>query len=149
MDLGLTDQVAIVTGSSRGLGLASAMALAAEGCRVCLCARTESPLAQAERDVGAVAGAAERVMAVRADVSTPDGAERVVAETVARFGRLDILVNNVAMAGGAGLLETTDADWQNAIDQTLFPAIRASRAAMPHMERQGGGVMIFIASIFG
>ena len=149
MDLGLRDKVAIVTGSSRGLGLASARSLAAEGCRVCLCARTETRLAAAARDVAGVAGEPDRVTSVAADVSTAEGIGRVIDRAVSAFGGLDILVNNVGLGQGAGILETTDAQWQEAIDQTLMPAIRASRLAVPHLERRGGGVIIMIASIFG
>lgn len=65
------------------------------------------------------------------------------------FGGLDILVNNVGLARGGDLAATTDADWQEAIDQTLMPAVRASKLAVPHMKRRGGGVILMIASIFG
>ena len=75
--------------------------------------------------------------------------ERVVAQTVATFGGLDVLVNNVGLAKGSGLLDTTDDEWHEALDQTLFPAIRASRAAVPHMRRRGGGSIVMIASIWG
>ena len=149
MDLGLKDQVAIVTGSSRGIGLASARALAAEGCRVCLCARSAGPLEAARQLVAAAAGSIDRVLAVAADVSKADGVAAVVEKTVEAFGGIDVLVNNVGTAGGADLLETTDADWQGALDQTLFPAIRASRLVVPHMVRRGGGSIVIIASIFG
>jgi 3-oxoacyl-[acyl-carrier protein] reductase len=149
VDLGLTDKIAIVTGSSRGLGLASARALAAEGCRVCLCARSPARLEQARVEVARVAGANNRVLAVAADVSSEGGVAEVVSRTVGTFGGIDVLVNNVAAAGGAGLLDTPDADWQAAIDQTLFPAIRASRLAVPHMAARGGGSIVIIASIFG
>jgi 3-oxoacyl-[acyl-carrier protein] reductase len=149
MDLGLTDKVAIITGSSRGLGLASAVSLAAEGCRVCLCARTADRLEEARHQVANAAGGGERVIAVQADVSTSAGIEAVVSGTVAAFGGVDVLVNSVGVAGGAGLIDTTDADWQAAFDQTLFPAIRASRLVVPHMVRRGGGAIVIIASIFG
>lgn len=149
MDLGLTNKVAIVTGSSRGLGLASAMSLAGEGCRVCVCARGEERLRSAAEQVAAAAGAAEKVLAVAADVSRPDGIQRVVDRTVEAFGGVDVLVNNVGFAGGGGLLETTDEQWREAFDQTLFPAIRASRLVVPHMQRRGGGAIVIIASIFG
>ena len=150
MDLQLRDKVAIVTGSSRGLGLASARALAAEGCRVTVCARSEERLQQAARDLAAVAGGGEdRVLAVGADVSTADGVAAVIDRTVARFGGIDVLVNNVGAAGGGGLLETTDADWQDAFDRTLLPAVRASKLAVPHMRARGGGSIIIIASIYG
>lgn len=151
MDLGLTDKVAIVTGSSRGLGLASALALAAEGCRVTLCARTESTLQAAAAQVReAAAGAGgERVLAVAADVSRVDGVQALIARTVDTFGGIDVLVNNVALARGGSLIETTDAEWQEAFDQTLLPAVRASRAAVPHMQRRGGGAIVIVASIYG
>jgi NAD(P)-dependent dehydrogenase (short-subunit alcohol dehydrogenase family) len=74
---------------------------------------------------------------------------RVVARTIEVFGGLDILVNNVGLAGGRTITDTTDAEWQEAIDQTLFPAIRASRLAVPHMRRRGGGAIVMIASIWG
>jgi 3-oxoacyl-[acyl-carrier protein] reductase len=149
MDLRLKDHVAIVTGSSRGLGLASATALAAEGCRVTLCARTDATLRAAADAVAAVAGGGTRVHAVTADVSRAEDLARVVDETVATFGGVDVLVNNVGLGRGGMLLETSDAEWQEAIDQTLLPAVRASRLAVPHMQRRGGGSIIMIASIFG
>jgi 3-oxoacyl-[acyl-carrier protein] reductase len=149
MDLGLSDKVAIITGSSRGLGLASARALVAEDCRVCLCARGSERLAEAAIEVDAVARRPNMVLAVQADVSTPAGVDLVIARTVETFGRLDVLVNNVGIAGGAGILDTSDSEWQSAFELTLFPAIRASRAAVPHMRDAGGGAIIVIASIYG
>ena len=149
MDLELNGKVAIVTGSSRGLGLASARSLAAEGCHVCLCARGEARLREAATDVEAAGGGRARVLAVAADVSRPDGVQQVIDRTVDTFGGLDILVNNMGLAGGGGVLETTDEQWQEAIDQTLMPAVRASRLAVPHIERRGGGAIVIVASIFG
>lgn len=149
MDLGLRDRVAIVTGSSRGLGLAIARALASEGCLVCLCARTESTLEQARREVAVRAVGAERVIAIAADVSEPGGAKSVIDGAVAAFGGIDILVNNVGLARGATIVDTSDAEWQEAFDQTLFPAIRATRLAVPHMKQRGGGSIVIIASVFG
>jgi 3-oxoacyl-[acyl-carrier protein] reductase len=149
MDLGLTDKVAIVTGSSRGLGLASARALVAEGCRVCLCARGEERLAEAALEVEAAARRPGMIATVQADVSTIEGVERVIEHAVEKFGGLDVLVNNVGRAGGSDLLDTSDAEWQAAFDETLFPAIRASRLAVPHMRQRGGGAIVMIASIYG
>jgi len=149
MDLGLTNKVAIVTGSSRGLGLAAARSLAAEGCRVSMSARGEARLLEAVTDVAAVAGGADRTLAVVADLAKADGVRVVIDRTVATFGGIDILVNNVGFAGGGGLPETSDEQWQEAFDQTLLPAVRASRLAAPHMQRRGGGVIVIIASIFG
>lgn len=149
MDLQLTDKVAIVTGSSRGLGLASARSLIAEGCRVCICARGPEQLAAAAVEVEAVARRPNMIMTVQADVSTADGISMVIERTVERFGGLDILVNNVGRAAGKELLDTSDAEWQAAFDETLFPAIRASRLAVSHMKQRGGGAIVMIASIWG
>jgi 3-oxoacyl-[acyl-carrier protein] reductase len=149
MDLGLRDKVAVVTGSSRGLGLAMARALAAEGCLICLCGRTESTLEQARRDVAFRAVGDERVIAIAADVSTPVGVKSVIDGAVAAFGGIDILVNNVGLGRGATITDTSDAEWQEAFDQTLLPAVRASRLAVPHMKQRGGGSIIIIASVFG
>jgi 3-oxoacyl-[acyl-carrier protein] reductase len=89
------------------------------------------------------------VTTVQADVSTTDGVARVIEKAVNAFGGLDVLVNNVGRAGGSDILDTSDADWQAAFDETLFPAIRASRLAVPHMKQRGGGAIIMITSIFG
>jgi 3-oxoacyl-[acyl-carrier protein] reductase len=149
MDLQLAGKVAIVTGSSKGLGLASARALVEEGARVTLCARGRDALDQAAADLARVAGRADAVLAVQADVSTPEGAATIVDRTVARWGSVDVLVNSVGLAGGTDIVNTTDEEWQRAIDHTLFPAVRMSRLVVPHMRRAGGGVILTIASIWG
>jgi 3-oxoacyl-[acyl-carrier protein] reductase len=149
MDLQLTDKVAVVTGSSRGLGAATAIALVQEGCRVAICARGETQLGGAAAALRQLAGSPERVLPIVADVATPSGVEKVIGETVAAFGGLDILVNNVGLGRGSTIVDTSDEDWHEAIDQTLFPAIRASRLAVPHMRRRGGGSIVMIASIWG
>src|SRR3569832_1559229 len=110
MDLGLAGKIAIVTGSSRGLGLAGARALATEGCRVVICGRTGATL-DAEAGQLATLASADHVRAVRADVSTPGGIASVVDEAVRAFGGIDVLVNNVGLARGGGLLDTDDASW--------------------------------------
>lgn len=148
MDLQLSEQVAVITGSSRGLGFASAHALAAEGCRVVISARGADALKAAVATLTTVAPA-DHVLAVRADVSTPEGAETLTKTALDKFGRVDILVNNVGKAGGGDIVSTQDSDWHAALDQTLFPAIRMSRLVVPHMRRQGGGVVLMIASIWG
>ncbi|MBP1634541.1 MAG: tsaC1 3 [Acidobacteria bacterium] len=149
MDLQLAGKVAVITGSSRGLGLASARALAAEGCKVCLCARTPGPLEEAAREVAALAASPDAVLAVDADLTTALGVEKVIDAAVTRFGGLDILVNNLGLARGGDIVEASDAEWQEALDATLFPAIRASRLAVPVMKARGGGVILMIASIWG
>jgi 3-oxoacyl-[acyl-carrier protein] reductase len=154
MNLGLTGKIAIVTGSSRGLGLACAAALVAEGCFVTICARDEAGLTEAAARLRSAAApetlsTADPVLAVAADLSMAQGVERVISRTIETFGALDILVNNVGLARGTTIVDTSDAEWCEAFDQTLFPAIRASRLAVPHMRRRGGGSIVMIASIWG
>jgi len=143
MNLDLSAKVAIVTGSSRGLGLACARALVDEGCRVTICARGKETLEAAGRALG------KNVLPIVADVSTAAGVEQVVNRTIEAFGGLDILVNNVGLARGSTIAETSDAEWMEAIDQTLLPAVRTSRLAVPHLRRRGGGAIVMIASIWG
>jgi 3-oxoacyl-[acyl-carrier protein] reductase len=148
MDLELKGKVAVVTGGSRGLGYASAEALAVEGARVVICARGEEQLTLAVEQIRVKASGGDAV-GVPADVSTEAGVQTVIDKAVSHFGRLDILVNNVGLARGGELESTSDGDWQEAFDQTLFPAVRAARLAVPHMRRQGGGAIIIVSSIFG
>ena len=148
MDLQLTGKTAIVTGGSRGLGFASARALVAEGCHVAICARGKDRLHQAADELRAVAAAGANVLPVVADVATPDGISVLIETTVAQFDAVDILVNNVGLGKGTGLADTDDATWQEAFDQTIFPTVRASRAALPFLKRRQGTIVI-ISSIYG
>jgi 3-oxoacyl-[acyl-carrier protein] reductase len=148
MDLGLAGKVAVVTGGSRGLGLAAATALVAEGAHVVICARGEEALQRAAEGLQKAAASGARVAAVAADLATEAGAPQVVDSAVKEFGRIDVLVNNIGTAKGGDLEATSDADWQEAFDQTLFPAIRMSKLVVPHMRKQGGAIVI-VSSIFG
>jgi 3-oxoacyl-[acyl-carrier protein] reductase len=149
MDLRLGGRIAVVTGGSRGLGLASARALVAEGCHVAVCARGSTRLEEAAGELRAAAARDARVLAVRADVSTAAGAAEVVEATVSGLGGIDVVVNNVGLARGGGLEDTPDEAWREAFDQTLYPAVRVSRAALPHLRHRGGGTILIISSIFG
>jgi 3-oxoacyl-[acyl-carrier protein] reductase len=149
MDLGLAGKVAIVTGGSRGLGLAAAHALIAEGAHVLSCARGEDALKQAIEALRTSASSGAKAAYAVADVSTEAGVQSVVDAAVREFGAIDVLVNNVGLARGADLEATTDAEWQEAFDQTLFPAIRMSRLAVPHIRKRGGGAIVIVSSIFG
>jgi 3-oxoacyl-[acyl-carrier protein] reductase len=147
VDLGLTDKVAIVTGSSRGIGKAIATGLAAEGCQVTLCARDADDLEGTAVELRATGA---KVLAVAADVGKPEDPGRVVEETVRTFGRIDILVNNAGGARTAGpFLETGDPAWQTALDLNVMAAVRFSRLVVPEMQKVGGGVIINISSIWG
>ena len=150
MDLQLTDKIAIVTGSSRGLGLASARSLIAEGCRVCICARGPEQLAAAAVEVEAVARRPNMIMTVQADVSTADGyRDGHRADRRARSAGSTFWSTTSAAPPARTFSTRRDAEWQAAFDETLFPAIRASRLAVPHMKQRGGGAIIMIASIWG
>lgn len=148
MDLGLQGKVAIVTGGSRGLGKAAATALIAEGAHVVVCARGEEALKKAAAEIQQVVASGAMAVAVRADLATDHGCASVVDAAVKTFGRVDVVVNNIGLARGSDLEAATDADWQEAFDQTLFPAVRMSRLAVPYLRKQGGAIVI-VSSIFG
>ena len=149
MDLKLAGKVAVVTGGSRGLGFASARSLAAEGCHVAICARGAERLEEAAKSSAWCRTGGADVVPVQptCEAGGRDAASSTRRST--RFGGLDILVNNVGLGRGGSLEETSDDAWHEALDQTLFPAIRASRAALPHLRRRGGGAIVIISSIFG
>ncbi|MBV9578915.1 MAG: SDR family oxidoreductase [Chloroflexi bacterium] len=146
MDLGLRDKVAIVTGSSRGLGKASATALAAEGARVVLNGRTPDSL---EHTAAELRGRGATVAAVVADVSTEGGCADLVERAEAEFGgQVDILVNNASSGARAGI-SSTDADWSSAIEGTFWPSLRLTRLVAQGMRARRSGVIVMISSIYG
>ena len=145
MDLGLTDKVAIVTGSSRGLGLAAAKSLAAEGCRICVCARTEARLRQAADEVARAGAGSDHVLAVAADVSRAEGVQSVINRAVATFGGIDILVNNAALmveAVGTPAIRTEIADFERLLRINVLGALICVKAAVPLMQSRGGGKIV-------
>ncbi|MFQ5860196.1 MAG: SDR family oxidoreductase [Dehalococcoidia bacterium] len=146
MELDIKDRVALVGGSSRGMGKATALAFAREGVKVTICARHEEELHQAEREVASAAGSPDRVLAVPADLSRYSDIQRVVQETLARFGRIDILVNNVGGPPPGGPLEVNEAQWHLAIEQTLMASVRMSREVASHMKEQRWGRIINLLS---
>jgi 3-oxoacyl-[acyl-carrier protein] reductase len=139
MDLGLEGTAAIVGGASAGMGFAIAQALAAEGCAVTMCARDDARL---QESAGRVAGA----IAIAGDVRDAALLERLVDETVAARGRLDIVVNN---AGGPppGTFESTpDEAWADAFELSLRSVVRLTRLALPHLRASGRGRVVNITS---
>jgi 3-oxoacyl-[acyl-carrier protein] reductase len=147
MDLKLSGKVALVTGSSRGIGLATADAFAAEGCRVMLSARSGEQLREAE---AALRAAGAEVAAHAADVGEPEGAAALIETTVRAFGGIDLLVNNVGGGGGgARIADSTDQDWRGALERNLIQTVRMMRLALPHMAGRPGAAVINIASISG
>ena len=145
MDLGLAGKVAIVTGSSRGIGRGIATRLAEEGADVVLCARGADEL---DATVRSIAGPG-RAIGVVADVTTADGAAAVVAAAVEQLDGVDIVVNNVGGSGAKSFAEMDAVDLQAVLDKNLFPAVNVSHAALPSLRSRGGGVIAMISSIWG
>ncbi len=132
MDLGIAGRVALVTAASKGLGRASAVALAAEGAKVAICARGADSLADAEAELAGLTGPAD-VLAVQADVTEPGAPARLVAATVERFGRLDIVVANAGGPPSGRALDVDDAQLEAAVNANLLTSVRLVREAVPHL----------------
>jgi NAD(P)-dependent dehydrogenase (short-subunit alcohol dehydrogenase family) len=139
MDLGLRGKVGIVTGASEGIGRATANALGREGARVVICARRQEPLEQAAATIAEDTSA--QVVPVVADVMQPADVERLISTALARFGRLDLLVNNAGTSRAASFSTISDEDWQADLDLKLFGAIRTIRLAVPHLRTAGGSIV--------
>jgi 3-oxoacyl-[acyl-carrier protein] reductase len=146
MDLGLRDKVAIVTGSSNGIGKEIALSLAREGCRVVLSGRRAEPLAAAAEEVRATGA---EVLTVQLDVTDPVTLPELVAAPQRRWGRLDVLVNNVGANRRKLFVETTDEDWATVVDANLTCHVRLTRLVAPVMTAAGAGSIVFVSSIFG
>ncbi|MFC7477003.1 SDR family NAD(P)-dependent oxidoreductase [Dankookia sp. GCM10030260] len=141
MQLSLNGRAALITGGSKGLGLAIAKAFAVAGGKVAIVARSAEQLAAAEAEIGAAAPGAQ-VLAVPADISTAAGCEAAYAAAEAAFGQVDILINNAGTSQRAPFLEVSDALWQNDLDLKLFAAIRLGRLVWPGMQARKWGRII-------
>lgn len=141
-------RAAIVTGGSRGIGLAIAAALVKDGASVVVTGLKKAGLDQAVAELGK-AGEASRVHGVVADVRDRAAVDALVADTERRFGRLDILVNNAGLGIFADVAAMTDEDWRRQIDTNLTGVFYCTRAAIPAMRRAGGGWIVNIASLAG
>jgi 3-oxoacyl-[acyl-carrier protein] reductase len=145
MDMGLKGRAALVSGASRGLGLAIARGLAAEGCNVSICARGQEVLdaaAQGIKDEFKV-----DVLAQAVDVSQPGAAEGMVKAAIEHYGRLDVLVTNAGGPPPGFFDDFSQEDWQKAVELTLFSALGMARAALPTMRQAGWGRIINMTSI--
>ena len=145
MDLGLDGRVALVTASSKGLGRASALALAREGVRVVITARGGDALEDARQEIERVAGAG-RVRAVVADITDPESPSEAVRETLDAFGALDILVANAGGPPPGGALEVTDEQIAAAVNANLTTSVRLVREALPALRVSGQGRICCITS---
>lgn len=144
MEFGLVGKVALVAAASKGLGYATALGLAREGARVAISARTEADVQKAAAAITAETGA--ETLPIAADITKPEDIRRMVAETVAEFGGLHIIVPN---SGGPppGTFETLDEEkWRSALDSTLFGTTRLIQEALPHLKAVGWGRIVVITS---
>lgn len=146
MNLELKDKVVVVTGASRGIGKAIAAGFAREGAKLSLCGRTASTLEQAALELGAMGA---EVFVRPTDVTKTAEAEAFVKETLERFGRIDVLINNVGGSRGTPTLEVSDEEWHELLDLNAVTSARMSRLVLPGMKEQGGGVILMISSIYG
>lgn len=145
MDLGLRKKVALVLAASKGLGRASAAALAAEGTTVVIGSRDRPRLEKTAQEIERASGS--QVLAVPVDVTQTAEVEAIVEATVREFGRIDILVNNAGGPPFKPFESFGDAEWQAAFELNLLSAVRFSRLVLPHMRRTGGGRIINIISL--
>jgi 3-oxoacyl-[acyl-carrier protein] reductase len=142
MDLGLKDQICLVTGSTAGIGLETARSLAAEGARVVINGRDADRVEQARADIGAALG-------VACDLSEPGGPELLVAQTAQTLGPVQCLVNNVGEAYQVGFEELTDEQWDGMWQLNVMSYVRCIRAALPAMKEVGTGTIVNVSSTAG
>lgn len=140
----LNNRVALVCAASKGLGRASAEALARDGVRVAICARGGAALKETQAAITAAGGEA---LAIEADLRRTEDIDRVIAATVAAFGGLDILVTNTGGPPSGPFMTLDERAWVDAIDSLLLSVVRLCRGAIPHMQARGGGRIISVTSI--
>ncbi len=145
MDLGLKDRVAIVGGSSRGIGRAIAIALAKEGASVAICSRNEAALRHTEIELARISSQ-HHVLAIPADLSVRRDVRRVVRDTFNRFDQVGVLVTHSGAAETGPAVEFEDESISNAMERNLLSAIRLSREVIPHMKQQRWGRIVNLVS---
>lgn len=150
MDLGLAGKACVVTGAGRGIGRATALLLCEAGAQVLLVARTEDELSEAAAECGrAGAPANGRAAHLVLDVTAEDAGQRILAESVERFGRLDVLVNGAGTARWRDLDDVTDEDWYAAWELNVMAPMRLMRATVPAMAERGWGRVVNVSSTAG
>ncbi|MFF2887972.1 SDR family NAD(P)-dependent oxidoreductase [Paenibacillus sp. NPDC057967] len=147
MDLGLRDKVAMVTGGSKGIGLETALTLAAEGAKVAIVARNLESLQAAAERIKEATGA--ETLIISADISVEAEALAAVERTAEHFGAIDILVNNAGTSAAKPFEEVDSESWDTDLDLKLLGPVHSSKAAIPHMRRQGGGAILNVTAIKG
>lgn len=138
MELGLTNKAAIITGASRGIGKAIAETLSAEGMKVVIVARSQDELQSLAKTLP------NESLVLAADLREPASAQRVMDETIKRFGKLDLLVNNAGATKRGDFLSLTDEEWSDGFDLKFYAAMRLSRAAWTHLQASAGSIINII-----
>jgi NAD(P)-dependent dehydrogenase (short-subunit alcohol dehydrogenase family) len=143
VDLKIAGKVALVVGGSQGIGKVIATTLAGEGVRLAICARTEETLLNTAREIRQDTGS--DTIPVRGDITELADVQRIVAETMAHFGRIDILINGANNSRSAGFFELTDQNWLDHVNVKLLGKVRIIREVAPYMMEQRWGRIINIA----
>jgi 3-oxoacyl-[acyl-carrier protein] reductase len=141
VDLGIAGKVALVTASTRGIGLGIAQALAAEGARVAIAARTEADVKRTAESLGG--------LGIAADLMTEEGARRAVDETMNRLGPVDILVNNLGLRAGSSWSDTGPKEFETAFAGNVAVSVRMTQQVLPGMLERGWGRIVAITSVWG
>lgn len=144
MDMGFKGKSVLVLASSKGLGKATAIQFAQEGANIMITSRSEDGLSQAAEEIREATGS--EVATFACDLTRPDEIKALIAETVSRFGTIDVLVNNTGGPPGGNFDDFDDEDWQQAFELTLLSYIRTIREVLPFMRKQQGGKIINITS---
>lgn len=147
MNLGLLGKTAVITGGSRGIGFATAKQLVIEGANVVICGRQEDTLMDAANKIEKETG--QRVLAIVADMTQKADCEKLIMSAMAKYKRIDILINNAGISSTNPFMEVSTDQWKHDLDLKLFGAINCSQAAVPHMQERGSGVIINLTSISG
>lgn len=145
MDLGLQGKVAVVTGASKGIGFCTALQLVKEGALVTICARGEKSLQVAAASIKKETGV--DVLIVPANMTKEKDCQEVIDQTVKRYGRLDILINNAGTASANSFEQVSSELWQTDLDLKLFGAVNCSKYAIPYLKQAGGGSIVNVTAV--